>query len=231
MNGILHFLGAVCGSLAILLMLTLLFESKFCKERQRLSSAKYLCTVAMCSALSALLMLVEFPLPFLAPGFYKLDLSELPVMICGFYLGPSAGILTEFLKVMLKLLLKGTTTAYVGDFANFIIGCMLVMPASMIYHRRKAKKNAIIGLCVGSFVMSLFGSFLNAVYLLPAFAELFMPMEAIIEAGSTINSAINNVSTFVLFAVLPLNLIKGTMVSVLTLLLYKRTERILFKRS
>ncbi len=208
------------------------FERMFCKNRLRLSSPKYIATVAVSAALAGILMLLELPLLFLAPSFYKVDLSELPVLICTFYLGPVAGVLTEFFKILIKLMIKSSSTAFVGELANFVVGCALVMPASMIYHANRTRKSAIVGLAVGTAVMTVFGSLFNAVYLLPAFAEMFhMPLDAIIGMGTEINGSIDGIGTFVLFAVAPLNLIKGTVVSILCLLLYKRVEPIMFKRT
>ena len=84
-------------------------------------------------------MYFELPLWF-APSFYELDFSEIPVMICAFAMGPVAGVAAELCKVLLKLVLKGTTTAFVGDFANFVVGCSLVLPASIVYYIRKSKR-------------------------------------------------------------------------------------------
>ena len=152
------------------------------------------------------------------------------MLICTFYLGPVAGVLTEMFKVLIKLLLKGTTTAFVGDFANFAVGCSFILPASMIYHAKKSRKTALIGMLVGTLVMTIFGSLFNAVYLLPKFAALYgMPLDAIIGMGTQVNSRITNVSTLVLFAVVPFNLIKGVVDSILTGLLYKRISPILHK--
>lgn len=220
---------AVVGGL---LVLAGLFEHFFCRDRLRLSSPKYITTVAVSAALAGLLMLLEVPLTFLAPNFYKVDLSELPALICTFYLGPVAGVLTEFLKILIKLIFKATTTAFVGELANFAVGCALVLPASIIYHCRRTRGGAIAGLLSGTLVMTVFGSLFNAVYLLPAFAEMFhMPLEAIVDMGTQINSGISSISTFVLLAVAPLNLVKGLVVSVLTMLLYKRVQPMMFKRS
>lgn len=220
---------AVVGGL---LVLAGLFEHFFCRDRLRLSSPKYITTVAVSAALAGLLMLLEVPLTFLAPNFYKIDLSELPALICTFYLGPVAGVLTEFLKILMKLLFKATTTAFVGELANFAVGCALVLPASIVYHCRRTRGGAIAGLLSGTLVMTVFGSLFNAVYLLPAFAEMFhMPLEAIVDMGTQINSGISSISTFVLLAVAPLNLVKGLVVSVLTMLLYKRVQPVMFKRS
>lgn len=220
---------AVVGGL---LVLAGLFEHFFCRDRLRLSSPKYITTVAVSAALAGLLMLLEVPLTFLAPNFYKVDLSELPTLICTFYLGPVAGVLTEFLKILIKLIFKATTTAFVGELANFAVGCALVLPASIVYHCRRTRGGAIAGLLSGTLVMAVFGSLFNAVYLLPAFAEMFhMPLEAIVDMGTQINSGISSISTFVLLAVAPLNLVKGLVVSVLTMLLYKRVQPMMFKRS
>ncbi len=220
---------AVVGGL---LVLAGLFEHFFCRDRLRLSSPKYITTVAVSAALAGLLMLLEVPLTFLAPNFYKVDLSELPTLICTFYLGPVAGVLTEFLKILIKLIFKATTTAFVGELANFAVGCALVLPASIVYHCRRTRGGAIAGLLSGTLVMTVFGSLFNAVYLLPAFAEMFhMPLEAIVDMGTKINSGISSISTFVLLAVAPLNLVKGLVVSVLTMLLYKRVQPMMFKRS
>ena len=195
----------------------------------RVSKARRISIVAICSALAAVLHMLDFPLLFLAPEFYKLDFSELPVMLCGFYLGPAAAVVCEGLKILLKLLMKGTSTAFVGDFANFCVGCSLVLPAVIIYHIKKSRKSAIVGLVVGTAVITVFGSAFNAIYLLPKFAQLYgMPLDVIIGMGTKVNSHINDISSFVLLAVAPLNFIKGLMVSLLTMLLYKRVARPLF---
>ena len=199
------------------------------KKRHRLNTAHTITTVGMLAAISGVLMVIELPL-FFAPSFYKLDISELPILICTFYLGPVAGVVAELVKVLVKLIIKGTTTAYVGDFANFVVGCSFVLPASIVYHAKPGKKSALVGMAVGTLIMTVFGSAFNAIYLLPKFAEMFgMPLDAIVGMGTQVNSAINSVSTLVLFAVVPFNLLKGVIVSALTFLLYKRISPILHK--
>ena len=200
--------------------------------KRKVSPARRITIIGVCSAIAAVLHMLDFPLLFLAPEFYKLDFSELPVMLCGFYLGPSAAVFCEVIKILLKLLLKGTSTAFVGDFANFVVGCSLVLPAVIVYHTKKSRASALWGSVIGTLVLTTFGSLFNAIYLLPKFSELYgIPLEAIIGMGSKINNGISDVSTFVLLAVAPLNLIKGVMISLLTLLLYKRVARPLFGRN
>ena len=225
----LTFLLTCLGIFAALVLAAWLAQHFLAKDRRSISSARRISYVAMFAAFAAVLMFLEIPL-FFAPSFYKIDLSEIPVLICTFYLGPVAGVVCELIKVILKLLLKGTSTAFVGDFANFVVGCALVLPASVIYHCKKSKKTAIIGLAVGTACMTVFGSAFNAVYLLPKFAQLYgMPLDAIIGMGTAVNPSITSVSTLVLFAVVPFNILKGILVSVITLLLYKRVERLLIR--
>lgn len=224
----LGFLGMCAIVVAALVLLAKLAE-RYLPGMREVKPAKRISLIGICAAISTVLYMLDFPLLFLAPEFYKLDFSELPVMLCGFYLGPSATVACEAVKILLKLLFKGTTTAFVGDLANFVVGCSLVIPATAIYHLRKSKRSAMLGLVVGTAVLTVFGSFFNAVYLLPKFSELYgIPLDAIIAMGSKINGSIHSVSTFVFFAVAPLNLIKGSAISVLTMLLYKRVARPLF---
>ena len=218
-----------CGGIIAALILGAKLCERFLPGVRTLSKARRISIIAICSALAAVLHMLDFPLLFIAPEFYKLDFSELPVMLCGFYLGPTAAVVCEALKILLKLLLKGTSTAYVGDFANFAVGCSLVLPAAIIYHVRKTKLWAILGLSVGTLILTIFGSAFNAIYLLPKFAQLFkLPLDTIIAMGGKINGGITSLSSFVLLAVAPLNLIKGAMISILTMLLYKRVARPLF---
>lgn len=198
-------------------------------EKRQISKARRISIIAICAAIATVLHILDFPLIFLAPGFYKLDFSELPVLLCGFYLGPSATVACEGIKILLKLLVKGTSTAFVGDFANFVVGCSFVLPATIWYHAHKSKHSAVIGLILGTVSMSILGSAFNAIYLLPKFSELYgLPLDAIIAMGAEINGSIHNVTTFVMLCVAPLNVVKGAMVSVLTMLLYKRVARPLF---
>lgn len=220
----------VCiASIAGLIILAAMLEKFVCKDRKPFSSTHYISYTAMFACMAGVLMLIEIPL-FFAPGFYKLDLSELPVLICTFYLGPVAGVAAEALKVLVKLVLKGTTTAFVGDFANFVVGCSFVLPASVIYHAKPGKKSALLGMVIGTIVLTCFGSFMNVVYMIPKFSQLFgLPIDAIVAMGSAVNPAINSVNTLVLFAVVPFNLLKGALVSFITFLLYKRISPILHK--
>ncbi|MDE6915813.1 MAG: ECF transporter S component [Lachnospiraceae bacterium] len=218
------------GLVAALVLVAVIAEKLIAKKngaQGRILTVRKTAMIGMFSAIAGVLMTIELPVPF-APPFYGIDASELPVLICGFAFGPAAGVLTEFIKIIIKLFFKPTSTAFVGELANFCVGCSMILPATLIYHARKKKTTAVIGSAVGTLCMTIFGTLFNAVYLLPTFAVMFgMPLEAIIGMGTELNPNITDVFTFVAFCVAPLNLLKGSGVSILTFLLYKPLSPIL----
>lgn len=192
------------------------------------NKTRKLVEIGMLGAIATVLMLFEFPIPFIAPPFYELDFSEVPVLVGAFALGPMAGASIELVKILINLLINGTATAFVGEIGNYLLGCSFIIPAALIYKKRKTKKNALIAMVIGTIVMTVFGCFLNAYILLPTYATAFgMPIDAIVGMGSAINANINDVMTFVIIAVAPFNIIKGIIVSVITLLIYKHISPIL----
>lgn len=196
---------------------------------QKSVNTKTLAKVGVLSAVAAVVMILEFPLPF-APSFYKLDFSEIPVLIGAFALGPIAGIAIEFIKILLNFVLNGTVTAGVGELGNFLIGCSLVVPASIIYRKNKTFKNAILGLIVGILSLAIVGAVLNYFVLLPVYSTAFgAPLQSFIDMGNVINKYIVDLKTLVLYAVVPFNLVKGIIVSIITILIYKRLSPILHK--
>ena len=84
-----------------------------------------------------------------APSFYKLDLSELAVMVGALSMGPAAGAMIELIKILLNFVLNGTITGGVGEFANFLIGCSFVVPAAWIYRRQRNIKGMLLGMAAG----------------------------------------------------------------------------------
>ena len=190
-------------------------------------NTKMIAQIGMLAAIAVVLMLFEIPLPF-APSFYEIDFSEVPVLIGAFTMGPLAGGIIELVKIILNLCINGTVTAGVGEFANFVIGCALVLPAAIIYKRKKTKKGAMIGLVTGTLFMTFAGCFINAYIMLPTYAKAFgMPIDALVEMGSAVNASITDLFTFVMFAVVPFNLLKGVLVSIIVLLIYKKISPIL----
>ena len=190
------------------------------------SKTRTITQVAMLGAIAGILMNLEFPIPFLAPTFYQLDFSEIPVLIGSFAMGPVAGVLIELVKILVHLVSKGSMTAGVGDVANFIFGCTFAVPAGLIYRYKsiKSRKHAVIGMAVGAVV----ACFINALVLLPAYGKAFgMPIEAFIEMGSAVNSSVNNLLTFAAIIIFPFNIFKYALTSLVVFFIYKRIRVVL----
>lgn len=195
-------------------------------NKERLSTKK-IAQIGMLGAISAILMLFKVPLPF-APPFYKIDLSEVPVLIGAFAMGPAAGAFIELVKIVLNFLINGTDTAGVGEIANYLIGISMCIPAALVYQKVHSKKGAILGCFLGTVIMTVFGCFMNAYIMLPAYAAAFqLPLEKLVGMGTAVNENITSLFTFVVFAVAPFNLIKGAVVSVIVFLVYKKIRPIL----
>ena len=224
------FVAQFIGIVVILVLVSYLMEKAAIRRsgsRERVLTTRKVAVCGMFAAIAAVLMVLEMPVPF-APPFYGLDLSELPVLVGTFAFGPVAGVLIEFCKVVLKVLFKPSSTAFVGELANFVIGCSYLLPASAVYLLHKTRKNAVIAVITGTLCMTVFGTAFNAVYLLPKFAQMFgMPMEAIIAMGTKVNPSIRSVTGLVVMAVAPLNLLKGCLISLITMLIYKKISPIL----
>ena len=191
------------------------------------TSIRYMARIAVLTAIASVLMLLEVPLWF-APGFYKLDISEAVILMGGFAMGPGAAILIVFLKYLINILLNGTTTAYIGELANFITGWSFVVPAALIYKYHKNKKGALISMVAGSLSLMLIGSLLNYFVLIPAFSQFYnLPIENIVSMGAAVNPLVSDLKSLVVCAVAPFNLVKGIVCSFLAMLLYKRVSKIL----
>ena len=168
--------------------------------------------IALLSAIAVVIMLLEIPLIPLFP-WLKMDLSELPVLIGAFAFGPMSGVIIEGLKILLNLLMTGTSTGFVGELANFIIGVSFVVPAAMIYHRNKSRKSAIIGMIVGGLFMEVAGILANIYLLLPVFGM----------------SGKIDMAQYVMVGLIPFNGLKAILVSAITMLVYKKLSVSIFK--
>lgn len=184
--------------------------------------------ISVLSVIAFILMFFEFALVWLAPPFMKLDISDLPALIGAFALGPMAGVIIELLKNILNIIVEGSTTGGVGELANFVVGAAFVYTTGAIYYRSKNFKNAIIGLGLGTIVMTIVISIANYYVMFPFYAKLFgMPLDELVEMGSAINGKIVDMKSMVIYAIVPFNLLKGIVLSALTILIYKRVSPIL----
>lgn len=193
---------------------------------KRISNTRKMVVTAMLASVATVLMLLEFPLPFIAPPFYELDFSEIPVLIGAFSMGPTVGVIIEAIKIVINLLINGTMTGGVGEIANFVIGCSFIIPAAFIYKYNRTKKGAIISMLVGTLSMAILGVFINAYVMLPVYSNI-MPIEQILQMGKDIVAFITDEFTFCLLCVLPFNIIKGLLVSTVTGFIYKPLSKII----
>ena len=197
--------------------------------KQKTFNTRMLVSCAVGAAISFVLMLLDFSLP-IAPAFIKLDLSDLPALILAFSFGPFAGLLTELVKNLLHLLV--TTTAGVGELSNFLLGCAFVVPAGLIYQRKKSRKMALLAMLAGTVCYSLVGIFSNYFIMFPFYTKVSgIPMEAIIGMCQKVLPFVDNQWKVILLSVTPFNILKGLLVSLVTFLIYKRISPLLRGRA
>lgn len=190
--------------------------------KTKTNKAKTIAFIGMLGARSAVLMSINVPLPF-APTFLKFDIAELPALFAGFFLGPVSGCAVIVVKTVLKLLLQGTETAFVGELMNIIESCAFVLPASLIYKCIHTKKGALLSLSISTVLVSVVAIFLNAYLAFPMYSSIYgIPMEAILEMGSSVNPLVHDNVTLMLYGVFPFNLVKHGVTSLVTYLVYKR---------
>lgn len=195
-------------------------------NQKRMFNVRNVVLIGMFSALAAVLETLQIPVPF-APPFYKLDFAELPVLVGGFAMGPVPAMLIAVVKNLLKLLINGTSTFYVGEVANALGSMLLSAPAALIYRRHKTKKVAMAALAVSVVIAVIGAVFINCFLTLPTYAIAFGGMENIIAMGTAVNPAITNLYTFAIFAIVPFNLLKCSLNALVTVLVYKRISVIL----
>lgn len=182
---------------------------------------------AMLSAVAFILMFLEFPVP-LMPGFVKLDISDLPALLGTFALGPVSGIVIEGVKNLLHILFKGTSSAGVGELCNFLLGCCFVVPAGLIYRKKKTRKRAITGAVIGCVVMAVCSLPINLFLVYPAYIKFYgLPLESIIGMYQAILPSVNGLLACLTIFNLPFTFVKGMLDALLCFLIYKPLSPIL----
>ena len=172
-------------------------------------------------------MFISVPLPMLFPEFLKIDISDLTALLGGISLGPMAGVTIAFLKNLLQFITGMSTTGGVGEFANFLIGGSFVFTVSYIYSKKRNIQGVIIGLVSGIVVMTMVGCIANYFIILPFYATIGWSIDAVVSMGAAINPAIDSKMSFIIWMIAPFNILKSGLMSLLTLPMYKKTEKIL----
>ncbi len=181
--------------------------------------------IAILAAIASLLFLVEIPVVL----FYKLDFSNLPVLLGTFSMGPVAGVIILAIKSLIGLL--HTSSQGVGELADFLIGAAMVVPAGLIYYNKKARGGALLGMLVGSLCATVTGVLANVYLLIPFYGAAYgMPVEQIIAMGQTVIPSLDTVWKFVFAITAPFNLLKWGVLSLLGFVIYKPLSPILHGR-
>lgn len=178
---------------------------------------KRLITISMLSAIAFILTFIKFPLPFLPP-YLTLDFSDVPTLLATFLLGPVAGILVALIKNILNFLFNMGDP--VGPVANFLAGVSFLLSAYYVTKRQGRQgdtpRSLVMGLAIGTIVMTIVLSILNYFVLLPLYGMIF-----------NLGDVFNNLKIIILSGVIPLNIIKGIVISIIFALLYRRLKRVL----
>ena len=163
-------------------------------------STRQLVTMALMTAIGVLLSFIEFPL---LPGvtWLKFDASNMPAMVAGFAYGPGGGVAVGILTAILHGLLMAD---FSGAVMNIIVVLFYVLPAALIYKRMHTFAGAIIALAV-------VGAVLGNLVITPAW--LGVPLDAVI--------------AMIVPILIPFNLLKGGLNSVLTLIIYKSISNLI----
>lgn len=191
--------------------------------RSRFFATKNLVRLALLASIASVLMYFEFPIPFLAPDFYRMDFSEVPVLIAGFMMGPLAAVVVELMKILIIFFIKGSYTAGVGELANFMMGCVLVLPPVLFVRCKPSKRMLVVGSAIGVLALMLAAAVLNYFLLIPLYATLFnVPIEVYVNAGHALNAHVVDLKALIVLCVLPFNFIKGSLVTLLSSALFLR---------
>ncbi|MDL2264295.1 ECF transporter S component [Synergistaceae bacterium OttesenSCG-928-I11] len=186
-------------------------------------TARGITTTALLGAIAAILIFLNFPLPIF-PAFIKMDVSDAPALIAAFAMGPAAGVAVELIKNAVNL--THTSTGGVGELANFSIGAAFVVPAGLLYKRRKDIRRAVTALIVGTLTMTVVAAFANYFVLIPLYSN-FVPMETIVGMYRAIIPYADTLPKIILMSVVPFNLLKGLIVSLVTFALYKKLSPVI----
>ena len=188
-------------------------------------SVQYLTRIAVLTALASILFLIEIPVV----AFYKLDLSNLPVLLGAFSMGPVPGLIILLLKSLIGML--HSSSMYVGELADFIMGAAFVLPAALIYRKHKTRNNALIGMALGTVVMIVVAVLVNWKIMIPFYMTAYgMPMEAVVGMATKAVPFVDTEWKLLLCVTAPFNLLKGVVLSSLTFVLYKHLSPLLHVR-
>ena len=179
---------------------------------------------AVMSAAATVLMYLSFNVP-LVPSFLKFDFSELPALLTGFALGPVYGAAVCFVKNLVNVFF--TTTMGDGELSSFILGCMFVVPAAIVYRRKKTKRAALVGSLTGAFAMAAFSFVTNRFFIYPIYGKVMGGMDKIVALYTAILPGVTELWQALLIFNVPFTFVKGLASVLISMLIYKKLSPIL----
>ncbi|MDD3173326.1 MAG: ECF transporter S component [Herbinix sp.] len=202
-------------------------------QNKTIFKTKQMVMISLFAALSYVLMFVKLPYKHL--GFLEFEFSDIPAVIATLQFGPLAGIVIELIKNLIKGI-TATTSAGVGEFANFIVSSAFLLPIGFLYKLRNTKNteknkvdnsktwNAvymIIIFGVGVISMTIMGALLNYFVVIPVYAKLFGGMENVIGFAAANVPAIKDLASLVIIGITPFNIVKGITISIVGYYTYR----------
>ena len=172
-------------------------------------SIQKLIYTGMLAAMAGALMSLEFSVPMMPP-FYKVDFSDVPSIMALFLFGPASAAWVEIIKILIKLITVGTNSMYVGELSNLIGVALFVIPLWIVYNKMgKNRRAAITGLAVSIAVRTAFACFCNAFITLPLYAKAMgVSLDSVVTMVASVNPAITSLTTFIVMATIPFNILK-----------------------
>lgn len=184
--------------------------------------------ISILSVLALIFMFIEVPLPIF-PSFLKIEVSDIPAVVGAIIYGPLAGVIIELIKNLLHGVLM-TSTGFVGELANFIVGSAFVIPIGLIYNRTNIKFKLLVSAILGVILMVIAAAVGNYFVFLPLYEKVMgWHLDDFVAMGAAINSSITSVKSLVILSIAPFNVLKGVIVSVVITVIIKPLSSIIEK--
>lgn len=199
--------------------------------KQGLSST-HIAFIAMFATLAGVLYILDFALPFAFPSFLEFKLSDIPILIGSFTLGPVSGGIIVVVEILIKLVIKGTSTMFVGELSDLVTSCVFAVTAGVIYKRHRTFKGALVGMAIGTLAEVTVAMLINWLVLVPFYVEVFFggswaPLVGIMKPLFPACTKATFYNFYLWASVLPFNLLRCLVAIGVTLLVYKRISRMI----
>lgn len=199
-------------------------------EKRNYFSATRIAVIALFATLSGVLYIFGFPISVAFPSFLELNFSDIPALIGTFALDPVSGAIIVFVKIIIKLIFKSTSTSFVGDLADLIIGIAFVVPAGFVYQKKRTFRGALIAVLIGTAVSVIAAVLINRVLLVPFYVRFFFggnwtPLVSMMTPLFPSCTQETFYRFYLWVSVLPFNLMRCLIAAAVTLVVYKHISR------